>query len=48
MSRNGLYAVIAVLVIAVVTLGFAYHQESQTTGISIQASENGISIEADD
>jgi hypothetical protein len=48
MSRNGLYAVVAILGIAVVTLGAAYYKESQTTGINIEADENGISIEAND
>jgi hypothetical protein len=47
MNRNGLYAVIAILVVAVVALGIAYQQESQSTGINIEADENGISIEAD-
>ena len=48
MSRNGLYMVIAVLVVAVAVLAIAYMRESnQPSQISIGAGENGISIEVD-
>lgn len=49
MNRNALYAVIGILVIAVVALGLAY--ESETDGdarLSIGADENGISVEVDE
>ena len=46
-NRNGLYAVIAILVIAVVGLAAAYQYEAdKSSGISIVAGESGISIEA--
>ncbi|MEY4880378.1 MAG: hypothetical protein RJB62_1847 [Pseudomonadota bacterium] len=46
-NRNGLYVAIAVLVVAVVGLAAAYKYEAdKSTGISIVAGENGISIEA--
>ena len=48
MSRNGLYIVIAVLVVAVAVLTIAYMRESdEPSQISIGAGENGISIEVD-
>jgi hypothetical protein len=45
MSRNTLYAVIAVLAIAVA--GFAmyyFYQESQRPGLEIKVDEQGISV----
>lgn len=46
MTQNGLYALIVVLVIAVVGLGIAYtHEASKTSGIHIQAGDRGLSIE---
>ena len=48
MTNKGLYVVIAVLVVALAVLGYAYYEESQTTGINIEADENGISIEANE
>lgn len=46
MSRQGLYAVIAVLLIAVVGFGiYMYQQESQPSGIEIQLNEQGISVD---
>lgn len=45
MSRNTLYAVIAVLAVAVA--GFAiyyFYQESQRPGLEIKLDDNGISV----
>lgn len=45
MSRNTLYAVIAVLAVAVA--GFAiyyFYQESQQPGLEIKLNDNGISV----
>ncbi len=45
MSRNTLYAVIAVLAVAVA--GFAiyyFYQESQKPGLEIRLDDNGISV----
>jgi hypothetical protein len=45
MNRNLLYAVIGALVVIVGILGYRYYQASQTTGISIEMNDSGISIE---
>jgi hypothetical protein len=48
MSRNGLYAVIGILVVAVAILSIAYMRESnEPSQITIGTGENGISIEVD-
>jgi uncharacterized membrane protein YsdA (DUF1294 family) len=46
MSRNGLYAVIAILLVAV--LGFAiysYQQEQARPGVEVRIDEQGVSID---
>jgi hypothetical protein len=46
MNRNGLYAVIAILLIAVVGFGiYAYQQEQSRPGIEVRVDENGVSID---
>ena len=46
MSRNGLYAVIAVLLIAIVGYGiYSYQQQQAQPGIDIRVDEQGISID---
>lgn len=47
MSRQGLYAVIAVLVVIVAGFGiYMYQQESEPSGIQIELNEQGVSVEA--
>ena len=46
MSRNGLYAVIALLLIVVVGYGiYAYQQQQAQPGIEVRVDEQGISID---
>jgi hypothetical protein len=46
MDRNILYAIIGVLAVVVVVLGIAFqHEREKSTGISIEATKNGISIQ---
>ncbi len=46
MDRNIIYAIVGVLAVAVVVLGVALqHEREKSSGISIQATKNGISIE---
>ena len=46
MSRNGLYAVIAVLLIAIVGFGiYSYQQQQARPGIEVRVDEQGISID---
>lgn len=46
MSRQALYALIAVLVAVLIGLGiYVYNQESQPSGVEIQLNEQGISVE---
>ena len=46
MSRNGLYAVIAVLLIAIVGFGiYSYQQQQAQPGIEVRVDEQGISID---
>jgi predicted negative regulator of RcsB-dependent stress response len=46
MSRNVLYLLIGALVVIVTFLGYRYYQDQQTTGITIEMDEGGISIES--
>jgi len=46
MSRNGLYAVIAILLIAVVGFGiYSYQQQQARPGIEVRVDDQGISID---
>jgi hypothetical protein len=46
MSRNGLYAVIAILLIAIVGYGiYTYQQQQQRPGIEVRVDDQGISID---
>ncbi|WP_224705009.1 hypothetical protein [Devosia aquimaris] len=46
MSRNGLYAVIAILLIAVVGFGiYSYQQQQAQPSLEVKVDENGISID---
>lgn len=46
MSRNGLYAVIAILLIAVVGFGiYSYQQQQAQPGLEIRMDDQGISID---
>ena len=46
MSRNGLYAVIAVLLIVIVGYGiYSYQQQQARPGIEVRVDEQGISID---
>lgn len=46
MSRNGLYAVIAILLVAIVGFGiYSYQQQQARPGVEIRVDEQGISID---
>jgi hypothetical protein len=46
MNRNGLYAVIAILLVAVVGFGiYAYQQEQSRPGVEVRIDEQGVSID---
>jgi uncharacterized protein HemX len=46
MSRNGLYAVIAILLVAVVGFGiYSYQQQQAQPGIEVRIDEQGVSID---
>lgn len=45
MSRNGLYAVIAILVIAIAAFGIYTYQQQNRAGIEVRVDEGGISID---
>lgn len=45
MSRNTLYGVIAILVIALVAFGIYTYQEQSRPGIEVRVDEQGISID---
>ena len=46
MSRNGLYAVIAILLVAVVGFGiYGYQQQQARPGIEVRVDQGGISID---
>ena len=44
MTRNGLYAVIAILLIAVVGFGIYSYQQQAQPGIEVRVDDQGISI----
>jgi len=46
MTRNGLYAVIAILLIAVVGFGiYSYQQQQARPGVEVRLDDQGISID---
>ena len=46
MSRNGLYAVIAILLVALVALGiYAYQQQQAGPSVELRIDEGGVSID---
>ena len=45
MNRNGLYAVIAVLLVAVVGFAIYTYQQQTRPGIEVRVDEQGISID---
>ncbi len=45
MSRNSLYGVIAILVIALVAFGIYTYQQQSRPGIEVRVEEQGISID---
>jgi hypothetical protein len=46
MKQNQLYAVIAVLVVAVIALGiYVWRQETKPEGVEIKLDQSGISIQ---
>jgi len=46
MSRNGLYAVIAILVIAIAAFAiYTYQQQQSRPGIEVRVDSQGISID---
>lgn len=45
MSRNGLYAVIAILLVALIGIGIYIYQQQTRPGIEVRVDEQGISID---
>ncbi len=45
MNRNGLYAVIAVLLVAVIGFAIYTYQQQTRPGIEVRVDEQGISID---
>jgi uncharacterized protein HemX len=46
MSRNGLYAVIAILLVAILGFGiYTYQQQQARPGIEVRINEQGVSID---
>lgn len=45
MNRNGLYVVIAILVIVVVAFGIYTYQQQNRPGVEVRMDEQGISID---
>lgn len=44
MSRNGLYLVIAVLLVAIVGFGIYAYQQQAKPGLEVKVDNNGVSI----
>ena len=45
MSRNSLYAVIALFAVLAGFFAFQYYQESRTSGVEVQIGQDGVKIE---
>ncbi|MDR7034429.1 MULTISPECIES: hypothetical protein [unclassified Mesorhizobium] len=46
MNRNGLYAVIGALIVAVIALGiYVYREEQKPEGVELKIDDSGISIQ---
>ena len=45
MSRNGLYAIIAILLVIVVGFGIYMYQEQSRPGLEVRVDDGGISID---
>ncbi len=46
MSRNGLYAMIAILLVAIIGFGiYTYQQQQARPGIEVRIDEQGVSID---
>lgn len=45
MNRNGLYALITVLVVAIIALGIYIYQQETRPGVEIRLDEQGLSID---
>ena len=46
MSRNGLYGVVAILLIALVVFGiYTYQQQQARPGVEVRIDEQGVSID---
>lgn len=45
MSRNGLYAVIAILVVALVAVAIYTYQEQTRPGLEVRVDSQGVSID---
>lgn len=46
MSRNGLYAVIAILLVAIAGFGiYSYQQQQARPGVEVRIDEQGVSID---
>ena len=46
MSRNGLYAVIVILLVAIVGFGiYSYQQQQSRPGVEVRIDEQGVSID---
>ena len=45
MNRNGLYVVIAILLIAIVGFGIYTYQQQTRPGIEVRVDEGGISVD---
>jgi len=44
MSRNGLYGLVAVLVVVLIGVGFYVYQQQTRPGIEVRVDDKGISI----
>lgn len=46
MSRNGLYAMVAILLVAIIGFGiYTYQQQQARPGIEVRIDEQGVSID---
>ena len=45
MSRNGLYALVAILLVVVIGLGIYLYQQQTRPGLEIRVDGNGVSVD---
>jgi hypothetical protein len=44
LSRNGLYALVAILIVVIAAVGFYAYEQSQRPGLEVKIDSNGLQV----